>query len=184
MSHSANKAPSSVRNWSASREISTDPRSVYHADMARTKPHAEPLDEARQRLAEAETEYRRALTDDYITRLIRDDAIVEAHRCGLSSREISEIVGDIGQPNVVRARRRAVTRREVLPDGLLSPADAVRASGLNPREFVEAVRSNRITPVALDGGIRAFKPEDVTAIEGAPARRASGRRSKSSASGE
>jgi hypothetical protein len=152
--------------------------------MARTKPTAEPVDEARQRLAEAEAEYRKALTDDYITRLIRDDAIVEAHRSGLSSREISEIVGDIGQPNVVRARRRAVTRREILPDGLLSPADAVRASGLNPREFVEAVRTNRIVPVALDGGVRAFKPEDVAGIAGSSTRRAKTRRSTSSASGE
>jgi hypothetical protein len=131
------------------------------------KPAREPadgLDDARQTLVDAETEYRRALTDDYITRLIRDDAIVEAHRTGLSSREISEIVGDIGQPNVVRARRRAATRREVIPGGLLSPADAVRSSGLPLREFVAAVREGRITPVPLEGGVRAFKPEDAAAL--------------------
>ena len=68
----------------------------------------------RQRLIEAEEEYQRARTDDYVTRLVRDSAIVDAHRAGLSSREISTLVGDIGQPNVVRARRRAVTRREVV----------------------------------------------------------------------
>ncbi|MGO9873129.1 MAG: hypothetical protein ACLPVY_04950 [Acidimicrobiia bacterium] len=122
------------------------------------------VNEARQTLIDAETEYRRALTEDYITRLIRDDAIVEAHRTGLSSREISEIVGDMGQPNVVRARRRAATRREVIPGGLLSPADAVRSSGLPLREFVAAVREGRITPVPLGGGVRAFKPEDAAAL--------------------
>jgi hypothetical protein len=143
---------------------------------------AEPLDDARRRLGEAETEYRRALTEDYITRLIRDDAIVEAHRSGLSSREISEIVGDIGQPNVVRARRRAVTRREILPSGLLSPADAVRKSGLTPREFVEAVHTGRITPVVLDAGVRAFKPEDIAALEGTTGKRAK-RGSASASSG-
>jgi hypothetical protein len=125
---------------------------------------ADGLDEARRTLVDAETEYRRALTEDYITRLIRDDAIVEAHRTGLSSREISEIVGDMGQPNVVRARRRAATRREVIPGGLLSPADAVRSSGLPLREFVAAVREGRITPVSLEGGVRAFKPEDAAAL--------------------
>ena len=140
--------------------------------MPRSDETAKPIDEARQRLAEAEAAYRRALSEDYITRLIRDDAIVEAHRLGLSSREISEIVGDIGQPNVVRARRRAVTRREILPGGLLSPADAVRSSGLTPREFVESVRAGRITPVSLDAGVRAFKPEDVAALAGSARKRA------------
>ncbi|MGQ0825476.1 MAG: hypothetical protein ACT4OX_10700 [Actinomycetota bacterium] len=135
--------------------------------MARSKP-TDPTDEARQRLADAEAEYRRALTEDYITRLIFDDAIVEAHRSGLSSREISEIVGDIGQPNVVRARRRATTRRDAIPDGLLSPADAVRASGLPPREFVAAVREARIMSVVLEAGVPAFRPKDVAALGPAP----------------
>jgi hypothetical protein len=70
----------------------------------------------------------------------------------------------MGQPNVVRARRRAATRREVIPGGLLSPADAVRSSGLTLREFVAAVRQGRITPVPLEGGVRAFKPEDAAAL--------------------
>ncbi len=52
----------------------------------------------------AEAEYQRARVDDDVTRFIRDSAIVEAHRAGMSSRMISELVGDIGQPNVVRAR--------------------------------------------------------------------------------
>jgi hypothetical protein len=80
----------------------------------------------------------------------------------LSSREISTLVGDIGQPNVVRARRRAVTRREVVfPAGLLSPADAVRESGLGPREFIHAVREGRLIAVELPGGVRAFRVKDV-----------------------
>jgi len=139
--------------------------------MTRSRQPADTIDEARRRLAEAEAEYRRALTEDYITRLIRDDAIVEAHRSGLSSREISEIVGDIGQPNVVRARRRATTRREDIPGGLLSPADAVRASGLPPREFVGAVREGRITPVVLEAGVQAFRPEDVVSLGSPPSKK-------------
>ena len=132
--------------------------------MPSAKKKLDDLEFMRARLTDAEVEYRRALTEDYITRLIRDDAIVEAHRAGLSSREISEIVGDIGQPNVVRARRRAITRREVIPGGLLSPADAVRESGLSPSAFVSAVREGRIAPIELDGGVRAFRPEDVAQI--------------------
>lgn len=147
--------------------------------MSPANKKSDDLDSTRARLAAAEAEYRRALTEDYITRLIRDDAIVEAHRSGLSSREISEIVGDIGQPNVVRARRRAVTRREGIPGGLLSPADAVRESGLSPAEFVGAVREGRIVAVELEGGVRAFRPEDVTQIS---VRRPARTRSKRAAS--
>lgn len=64
----------------------------------------------RQRLVEAEEEYRRARAEEHVVRLVRDATIVDAHRGGMSSREISALVGDIGQPNVVRTRRRAVTR--------------------------------------------------------------------------
>jgi hypothetical protein len=119
------------------------------------------VEQTRRRLVEAEAEYQRARTDDYITRLVRDSAIVDAHRAGLSSREISELIGGIGQPNVVRARRRAVNRREVVPRGLLSPVDALRASGLGPHDFITAVRSGRIAPVDLPGGVRAFRSEDI-----------------------
>jgi hypothetical protein len=49
----------------------------------------------------------------------------------------------------------------VLPEGLLSPADAVRASGLSPKEFVTAVREGQIIPVEPLAGFRAFRPEDV-----------------------
>ena len=122
---------------------------------------AEVREEARRRLLEAEAEYQRARAHEYITRLIRDSAIVEAHRAGLSSREISELIGDIGQPNVVRARRRAVARSEVVPNGLLSPVDALRASGLGPHDFITAVRSGRIASVDVPGGVRAFRPEDI-----------------------
>jgi hypothetical protein len=123
----------------------------------------EPLEsgEARSRLIEAETEYQRARSNDYVARLIRDSAIVDAHRSGLSSREISELVGDMGQPNVVRARRRAVTRREIVPDGLLSPADALRASGLSAKDFIDHVRQQDLRHVEVAGGVRAFRPEDI-----------------------
>ncbi|MHB1782946.1 MAG: hypothetical protein ACYCTE_09705 [Acidimicrobiales bacterium] len=126
------------------------------------------IDEAREhakdKLIEAEAEHQRARADDYVTRLIRDSAMVDAHRAGLSSREIGELLGGVGQPNVVRARRRAMTRREVMPDGLLSPADALRASGLGPREFVAAVREGRIASVEVHPGVRAFQPEDVRVL--------------------
>ena len=119
------------------------------------------LEAARRHLIEAEEEYQRARVDDYVTRLIRDSAIVEAHRLGMSSSEISSLVGDIGQPNVVRARRRATTRREVVPGGMLGPGDAVRESGLSPGEFIAAVRAGRITPVDAAPGVRAFRIADV-----------------------
>jgi hypothetical protein len=113
----------------------------------------------RQRLVEAEEEYRRTRAEDYVVRLVRD-----AHRGGMSSREISALVGDIGQPNVVRTRRRAITRRDVVPHGLLDPADAVRASGMGPAAFISAVREGRIKPVELADGVKAFRTEDVEAL--------------------
>jgi hypothetical protein len=134
--------------------------------MSQVEAHPE-VGAARQRLVEAEEEYQRARNDDYVTRLIRDSAIVDAHRAGLSSRAISELVGDIGQPNVVRARRRAVTRREVVPDGLLSPADALRESGLGPRAFILAVRAGNLKTVELPGSVRAFRKEDVARLHSA-----------------
>lgn len=126
------------------------------------------LEETRRRLVEAEAEYQRARSEDYVTRLIRDSAIVEAHRAGMSSSEISELVGDIGQPNVVRARRRAIARREVVPDGLVSPADALRLSGMEPREFITAVRSGRLRPKDLPGGVRAFQTKDIDSLRSRP----------------
>jgi hypothetical protein len=119
------------------------------------------LEVARRDLLEAEEEYQRARVDDYVTRLIRDSAIVEAHRLGMSSSEISSLIGDIGQPNVVRARRRAMTRREVVPGGMLGPGDAVRESGLTPGEFIAAVRAGAITPIEVAPGVRAFRVDDV-----------------------
>jgi hypothetical protein len=123
--------------------------------------HVDGLEEVRDRLVEAENEYQRARTDDYVARIIRDASIVDAHRAGLSSSEISKLVGDMGQANVVRARRRAATLREVVPDGLLSPADALRQSGLNPRAFITAVRGGSLPAVELPAGVRAFRVEDV-----------------------
>lgn len=119
------------------------------------------VEDARQHLVEAEAEYQNARAGDYIARLIRDSAMVDAHRAGLSSREISELVGDIGQPNVVRARKRAFTRREVVPNGLLSPSDALRESGMTARDFITAVREGQLKTVDLPGGVRAFRAEDV-----------------------
>jgi hypothetical protein len=123
------------------------------------------------KLLEAEREYQRARTDDYLTRLVRDSAMVEAHRAGFSSREISELLGGIGQPNVVRARRRAEAQQKAFPKGLLSPTEAVRASGLDVKQFVRAVREGRITPVEPSPGVRAFRPEDLRDL----ARASSGR---------
>ena len=124
----------------------------------------DPLGVERQRLVEAEAEYRRARSEDYVSRVIRDAAIVDAHRAGMSSSEISTLIGDIGQANVVRARRRATTRRPAAPGDLLSPADALRASGLTPGEFITAVREGRLRPVDIGGGASAFRPEDVAAL--------------------
>jgi len=124
----------------------------------------DPREAERQRLVEAEAEYRRARAEDYVSRVIRDAAIVDAHRAGMSSSEISALIGDIGQPNVVRARRRATTRRPVTPGDLLSPADAVRASGLTPGEFITAVRDGRLQAVDIGGGASAFRREDVIAL--------------------
>jgi len=120
-----------------------------------------PAEEARRHLIEAEAEYQHARAGDYVALRIRDAAMVEAHRAGLSSREIGELVGDMGQPNVVRARRRALTRSEVIPDGLLSPVDALRDSGMTARDFIAAVRNGEIQTIDLPGGVRAFKVEDI-----------------------
>lgn len=142
---------------------------TYVAPQKQARP--DDVEQTRRRLLEAEAEYQRARADDHISRLIRDSAIVDAHRAGLSSREISESIGGIGQPHVVRAKRRAATRREVVPPGLLSPVDALRASGLGPHDFITAVRSGRIAPVDLPGGVRAFRPEDIKRLrsDGEPA---------------
>src|ERR1035438_5789690 len=142
-----------------SRLVSSCP--PCHTDIVSEQESSAEVDNVRQRLIEAEEEYQRARTDDYVTRLVRDSAIVDAHRAGLSSREISTLVGDIGQPNVVRARRRTVTRREVFPAGLLSPADAVRESGLGransftPAGKVACLQSNSLAEFARSG-LRTF----------------------------
>lgn len=127
---------------------------------------SDPLAVQRQRLMEAEAEYRRARSEDYVARVIRDAAIVDAHRAGMPSSEISALIGDIGQPNVVRARRRAMARRPAMATDLLSPADAVRVSGLTPAEFIAAVRNGRLQPVDTGGGVQAFRGEDVDAVRG------------------
>lgn len=137
---------------------------LTYMSEARSDQAGSELATLRQRLVEAEEEYRRTRAEDYVVRLVRDAAIVDAHRGGMSSREISALVGDIGQPNVVRTRRRAITRRDVVPHGLLDPADAVRVSGLGPRAFISAVREGWIKPTELAGGVKAFRREDVDAL--------------------
>ena len=54
-----------------------------------------------------------------------------------------------------------MTRRDVVPDGLLSPADALRLSKLSAAEFITTVRTGRLRPVDLPGGARAFRVEDI-----------------------
>lgn len=92
----------------------------------------------------------------YTTRLIRDAAIIDAHREGVSASTIAHLVDMSGEDD-----RRSPSRREVVPEGLLNPADAIRRSGLRPAQFVAAVREGRVTPVDLWGGVRAFRVEDI-----------------------
>lgn len=127
-------------------------------------PQPDGRSQAERRLREAQAEYEHARADDYVAREIRDTAMVEAHRAGLSSREIGGLVGGLDQPNVVRARRRAITRREVMPDGLLSPTEALRLSSLSATEFITAVRTGRIRSVEVYRGVYAFRPEEVRAL--------------------
>jgi len=128
---------------------------------ARSARTSEEVDLARRRVVEAEREYQRD-PEDYITRKVRDATVVDAYRNGLlSSRELSDLVKDLGRRNVVGLQRRAITRRDVVPGGMLDPADALRASGLDPRDFILAVREGRIRPVEVGGGVRAFRAEDV-----------------------
>lgn len=90
------------------------------------------IEQAKQRLMKAERAHQSARAGERVARSVRDDAIVEAHRSGLSSREIGELIGGMDQTNVVRARRRATSRQEVVPDGFLSPAEAPVIPGCVP----------------------------------------------------
>lgn len=117
-------------------------------------------------LIEAEAVYRQTRDDDYVARVIRDTSIVKAHRAGASQKEISKLVGDIGQPNVARVQRRerqrAITRRDVVPHGMLAPDDALERSGLGPADFMRAVRDGHLRPKPTGyAGVLAFLPEDV-----------------------
>ena len=141
--------------------------STYVIVTYMTQPEQRVDVEVRDRLIEAEAAYRRARRDEYIARQIRDEAIVDGHRAGLSSREIGALVGGMDQANVVRARRRASARRADVPAGALGPADAVRRSGLTLLEFVEAVRAGTIEPLSIGTETRVFRPEDVDALRAA-----------------
>lgn len=119
----------------------------------------------RTALTEAEREYKNARTHDYVARVIRDGLIVNAVRAGISQKEISGLVGDMSQPNVARAHKRAFTRRDVVPDGMLAADDALEQSGLGPAAFMDAVRTGRIAakPIGTSGAW-AFLPEDIRAL--------------------
>jgi hypothetical protein len=74
----------------------------------------------------------------------------------------------MGQPNVAQVQRReqqrAITRRDVVPGGMLAPDDALERSGLGPAAFMRAVREGRIQPKPTGYvGVWAFLPEDVDA---------------------
>jgi hypothetical protein len=98
-------------------------------------------------------------------RVIRDGLIARAHRGGIHQREISALVSDMGQPNVARAQKRAVTRRDAVPGGMLAADDAQEQSGLRPAAFLEAVRTGRIEPKPTGTtGVWAFLPEDVNRL--------------------
>jgi hypothetical protein len=125
-------------------------------------------DAARAALIEAESEYQRTRYDDYVARIIRDASIVKAHRAGIPQKEISKLVGDMGQPNVARVQRReqqrTFTRRDVVAGGMLAPDDALERSGLGPADFMRAVRDGRLQPKSTGyTGVWAFLPEDVDA---------------------
>lgn len=119
-------------------------------------------DALRADLEEAEREYQNARALDYIARVIRDGLIVRAHRGGIHQREISAIVSNIGQPNVARAQKRAITRRDVVPGGMVAADDAQEQSGLGPAAFMDAVRAGQIVPRPTGSpGVWAFNPEDL-----------------------
>ena len=70
----------------------------------------------------------------------------------------------MGQPNVARAKSRAVTRRDLVSGGMLAADDAQERSGLGPAAFMAAVRAGHIVPrQAGSPGVWAFNPEDVPA---------------------
>lgn len=119
----------------------------------------------RSALVEAEREYENARTHDYVARVIRDGLIVNAVRAGISQKEISGLIGDIGQPNVARAQRRALTRRDLVPGGMFAADDAQEKSGLDPAAFMDALRAGRIEAKRTGtSGVWAFLPEDVRAL--------------------
>lgn len=119
----------------------------------------------RTALAEAEAEYQKARTYDYIALVIRDGLIVNAIRAGLSQKEIGGLVSAMNQPHVARVNRRAVARRDAVPDGMVAADDAQEQSDLGPAAFMDAVRAGRIVPKPTGAtGVWAFTPEGVRAL--------------------
>lgn len=129
--------------------------------IANQKTQAE-QDAIRADLAEAQREYQSSRTYEYIALVIRDGLIVRAHRGGIHQRDISALVSDMGQPNVARAKTRAVARRDVVPGGMIAADDAQEQSGLGPAAFMAAVRAGQIVPRPTGSpGVWAFNPEDL-----------------------
>jgi len=60
-----------------------------------------------------------------------------------------------------------MTHRDAVPKGSLSTFDALRESGLSPREFILAVHEGRLRAVKLAGGVRAFHTEEVRRLRSA-----------------
>jgi hypothetical protein len=116
------------------------------------------VDQALAELRQAQEALELARRAEYTALRVRDEAMVAAHRAGASSSVIGEITG-MNQPNVARGRRRAATRREVIPTGLLGPSEALRASGLPVKEFVRLVESGELPSVEVYPGVHAFRPE-------------------------
>jgi hypothetical protein len=127
----------------------------------KAKPQLEAL---REKLEAAQMVYEDSKTDQHVARMIRDGALIAAHRAGVAPEEIAEAIGEDDVTDVVRIRRRAMSHREVLPVDLLSPSQALRLSTLNPSQFIDAVRDGKIEKVLLEKGAVGFKRSEVEAL--------------------
>jgi hypothetical protein len=65
-----------------------------------------------------------------------------------------------------RAYQRALDQARAVPDGFLSAADAIRASGLGIPAFYAAVSAGRIRTTRFADGLRAYRRDDVEALVG------------------
>ena len=109
-----------------------------------------PVEDARQRLIDAERRWVTSNPPDFEAREDRDDALVLAIRSGVDRDEIAGIVADLRSTEPV--------------GGLLRSVDAIRRTSLTPEQFVAAVRDGRLALRTLASGRRAFAAEDVDAL--------------------